>query len=100
MLGIFGIDLVKLYIVGTRPMRPATEMGSRDSVDANMELRIEAARRLDFECSPCPTPTPIQIVHAVGCRPTLQRHIPLILVTSCPIQPSPCPTTPAPATGI
>ena len=49
---------------GTRPMRPATETGSRDNADANMELRIEAARRLDFECSPCPTPTSIQIVHA------------------------------------
>jgi hypothetical protein len=74
---------------GTRPMRPAMETGSQDNADANTELRIEAAHRLDFESSSCPTSmpngrrqygsfTPSAVAHG----PSLSSH-PLVLVTSC-----------------
>jgi hypothetical protein len=82
---------------GTRPMRPAMETGSQDNADTNTELRIEAAHQLDFESSSCPTPSRRRLSPAARRCPIIHSSStrPCDLV-SCPVRPSPCPTT-APA---
>jgi hypothetical protein len=84
-----------------RPTWPATKTRSRNNADANTELRIEVAIGWTLSVRPALHPRQYRsfTLSAITLPYDGTGHSSLWVVTSCPVRPSPCPTT-APATGI